>query len=131
MFEEEKEILKNDTENNENEDISDDELKKKHENMINMLGNRMNLNNDNNLNIKKINTISIQQEDSDIEGMEKFIDLVGGISEKQIKSPSFSPGKNRRGSEKKEKPHSSTNINKDDLKMVEMKFFEEEKKKDL
>ena len=131
MFEEEKEILKNDTENNEKEDISDDELKKKHENMINMLGNRMNLNNDNNLNINKINSISIQQEDSDIEGMEKFIDLVRGISEKQIKSPSFSPDKNRRRSEKKEKPHSSTNINKDELKMVEMKFFEEEKKKDL
>jgi len=131
MFEEEKEMLKNnDTENNENEDVSDDELKKKHENMINLLGNKMNLNNDNNLNLNKINRISIQQEDSDIEGMEKFIDLVGGISEKQIKSPSFSPGKNRRGSEKKTKNHSSSNIDKNELKMVEMKFFEEEKKKD-
>lgn len=130
MFEEEKEILKNDIENNENEDISDDELKKKHENMINLLGSKMNLNNDNNLNIKKINRISIQQEDSDIEGMEKFIDLVGGISEKQIKSPSFSPDKDRRVSEKRIKNYSSSNINKNGLKRIEMKCFKEEKKKD-
>ena len=130
MFEEEKEILKNDIENNENEDISDDELKKRHENMINMLNNRMNLNSDNNLKINKINSISAQQEDSDIEGMEKFIDLVRGISEKQIKSPSISPDKNRRGSENKKKTLLSSKNDKNGLNMIEMKFFEEEKKKD-
>ena len=114
LFEEEKNSDEFDNKNN-----SDDESKKKHENIINNLSDKFNYN-------PKDNKISSpDQDDSDMEGMEKIIKMVGSDKEQQPATPMFARKKGKRltyeinnnynFSKKNEKP-----------KMVEMKLFEHE-----
>ena len=100
----------------ENDNDSDEEDKKKHEIIINNFSDKFNT--------KDFNKISNeQQEDSEIEGVEKLINLVGGEDDKNNESPMFSKKdmnlnlKNKR---------TSRSFNKDkEPKMVEMKIFED------
>ena len=96
--------------------------KKKHENIINQFNRKISLANINS-NSNKINRMSLdQQDDSDNEGLEKFIELVRGISEKKIESPSFSPDTGRI----KEMKNQNINNKKEETK-IEMKVFDENK----
>ena len=94
--------------------------KKKHENIINQFNDRINSNNNNNiLNKTNIN----QNEDSDVEQMEKIINLVGGGSDKKIEFPIH------KNINKKMTIEQSSRFNslfkKKDTKLVEMKTLEE------
>ena len=124
IFEENKDnfkIKELDKEENEEED-SDEEEKKKHENIINQFNRKISLANINS-NSNKINRMSLdQQDDSDNEGLEKFIELVRGISEKKIESPFFSPDTWRI----KEMKNQNINNKKEETK-IEMKVFDENK----
>ena len=122
VFEEDKENLKfkdNEKEENEEND-SDEEEKKKHENLINTFNRKISFTNNNLININRLSVV--KDEDSDIEGMKKFIDLVGDMNENKFSS--FSKDK------KIQKSKSISNIKKSNFQMVEMKLFEEEKEKD-
>ena len=117
--EEEKENKKDE---NGNDNDSDEEDKKRHENLINNFSDKLNYNNSN---IHKI-IGNDQQEDSELEGVEKLIDLVGGESDKKMETPMFSRKKMKISKKDLPKNKSSHSFNKkEDPKMVEMKIFEE------
>ena len=125
LFEEEKnldDIKVKDIKDDDSDDFdSDEEEKKKHENIINQFNDRINSNNNNNiLNKTNIN----QNEDSDVEQMEKIINLVGGGgSDKKIEFPIH------KNINKKMTIEQSSRFNslfkKKDTKLVEMKTLEE------
>ena len=105
-----------DDKKDENDNDSDEEDKKKHEIIINNFSDKFNT--------KDFNKISNeQQEDSEIEGVEKLINLVGGEDDKTNESPMFSKKDNNLNLKNKHTSH-SFNKNKEP-KMVEMKIFED------
>ena len=126
IFEEDKEntkIDKNEDKEENKSENSDERERKKHENIINNFNLQLSQTNINN-NSTKIKRISLDapQDDSDNEGLEKFLDLVRGISEKKIESPFFSPDKT------KINEMNNPNINnKKEEKIIEMKVLEDEK----
>ena len=131
LFEEEKDLLKiKEGEKEENEDDdSDEEERKKHENIINKFNRKLsstkfNINNHVNSS-NKINRFSVQ-DDSENEGLEKFIDLVGGMTDNKNESP-----EERKLNSLKNKNNSNKNIKKLGQKMVEMKVFKEDKEKEI
>ena len=93
---------------------------KNKENLINTFNRKISFTNNNLININRLSVV--KDEDSDIEGMKKFIDLVGDMNENKFSS--FSKDK------KIQKSKSISNIKKSNFQMVEMKLFEEEKEKD-
>ena len=114
-------LKETDKEDIEEDSDSEEKERKEHENLINNLNKKLSTKKINYSN--KINTISLaQQDDSDNEGIENFLDLVRGISERKIGSPYFSP----------ETGKINENKNKNNLKIngkqrIEMKIIEDEK----
>ena len=95
---------------------SDEEDKKKHENIINNLSDKFNYN--------KIS--NEPQEDSDIEGVEKFINLVGGESKENLQTPAFPKKRSKKMTlDLGNNNDLNINIKKHSQKMVEMKFLDE------
>jgi hypothetical protein len=137
-IEEEKDIIKdkeNDKEENEVND-SDEDAKKKHEKLINQFSKKMstvhknsysknNINSANNINNINRSTIG-KDEDSEIEGMKNFIDLIGDMNEKKFRDNSFSPNKYQKVKKNKSIPNILNIKQISSIKMVEMKVFEEE-----
>ena len=93
--EDDKEEKKDEKDENDNDD-SDEEDKKKHEIIINNFSDKL-LYNTSNLN--KIS--NEQQEDSEIEGVEKLINLVGGEVDKKKETPIFPKKKDKNLNHKK------------------------------
>jgi hypothetical protein len=118
LFEEEKNLDDLKYKNEEN-DISDEEEKKKHENMINNLSDRFNYNSKDN----KIN--SPEQDDSDVEGMKKIIKMVGGESDKIFETPNFAKKQSKKLINELNNNNNSTSNKKEEPRMVEMKLFED------
>ena len=95
---------------------SDEEDKKKHENIINNFSDKFNYN--------KIS--NEQQEDSEIEGMENLIKLVGGESKENLKTPNFPKKKSKKIILDLENNNDfNSNSKKQSQKMIEMKILEE------
>ena len=95
---------------------SDEEDKKKHENIINNLSDKFNYN--------KIS--NEPQEDSDIEGVEKLINLVGGESKENLQTPAFPKKRSKKMTlDLGNNNDLNINIKKHSQKMVEMKFLDE------
>ena len=114
LFEEEKNLkeLKNG-------DDSDEDDKKNHENIINNFSD--------NFNLSKKNIE--QQEDSEIEGVEKLIDLVGGENKENLLTPVFSKKKSKKITmDFLNNNDFNLSCNKKDKKMVEMKEIDEKSK---
>ena len=112
LFEEEKNSDELDDKND-----SDDESKKKHENIINNLSDKFNYN-------PKDNKISSQdQDDSDMEGMEKIIKMVGSDKEQQPATPMFARKKSKRLTYEINNNYSSSKKN-EKPRMVEMRLFD-------
>ena len=115
LFEEEKNI----------DDLnSDEEEKKKHENNIINLSDKFNYN-------EKDNKIILDQDDSDMEGVEKIIKMVGSENEQKIETPIFPKKKNKKligDLNMNNNPNSNSHNSfskKEEPKMVEMKIFED------
>ena len=103
---------------------SDEEEKKKHENNIINLSDKFNYN-------EKDNKIILDQDDSDMEGVEKIIKMVGSENEQKIETPIFPKKKNKKLNgdlNMNNNPNSNSHNSfskKEEPKMVEMKIFED------
>ena len=114
-------LKETDKEDIEEDSDSEEKERKEHENLINNLNKKLSTKKINYSN--KINTISLaQQDDSDNEGIENFLDLVRGISERKIGSPYFSPETGKINENK-----NKNNLNINGKQRIEMKIIEDEK----
>ena len=120
VFEEEKNLDDLNAKRNEND--SDEEEKKRHENIMNNLSDKFNYN-------AKDNKISPDQVDSDMEGVEKIIKMVGSESEQKLETPIFPTKKSKKlidDLNMNNNPNSNNSFSKkEEPKMVEMKIFED------